>query len=117
MKPWTNETCVTALSDDIFNRLQQHQQIIQDSGKLEDNPPMYYNPEQIIESNNNITQRIRLNLIRHRGMIRNIPTLKLFKSFTATLRNADSSMIILPYQASKQHYSALTNIKQIQSVD
>jgi hypothetical protein len=43
--------------------------------------------------------------------------LKLFKSFTATLRNAGSSLVIIPYQAAKQHYSSLTNIKQIQAID
>jgi hypothetical protein len=116
-KPWTNDTCLTTVPDDIFNRLQRHQQTIQDAGELDDNPPMYKNPEQIIESHPNLTQRIRFNLIRHRGTICDVPTIKLFKSFTATLHNADSSVVFLPYQASKQHYSSITNLKQIQAVD
>ena len=32
------------------------------------------------------------------------------------MRNADSSLV-LPYQSAEQHYSSLSNLKQIQSVD
>jgi hypothetical protein len=57
------------------------------------------------------------NLICHRGASADISTIKLFKSFMMTLCNDDLSLIILPYQVAKQHYSSLTNIKQIQSID
>ncbi len=64
-----------------------------------------------------LSQQIMFNLICHRGASADISTIKLFKSFMMTLCNDDLSLIILPYQAAKQHYSSLTNIKQIQSID
>jgi hypothetical protein len=64
-------------------------------------PDGYQKPIPIIEAKCN--QRIRFNLIRHRGTVADIPVLKLFKSFTSTLKKADPFIIILPFQASKQH--------------
>jgi len=49
--------------------------------------------------------------------VSDIPTLKLFKSFTQTLRNADPSIIFLPFQASKQDYSSISTLKQINLID
>jgi hypothetical protein len=43
--------------------------------------------------------------------------LKLFKSFTSALRSSDSSLLILPYSTSKQHYSPLSTVKQIQALE
>jgi hypothetical protein len=103
--------------DDIFHQLQQYQQTAQEARELEDNTPTYKKSEVIIKSPSNLSQCIRFNLIRHRSTISDIPTLKLFKSFAATICNADSSIVILPYQAAKQRYSSLTNLKQIQAVN
>lgn len=47
----------------------------------------------------------------------NIPTLRLFKSFTSLLKQADPSLIVLPIQPSKQHYSSLSTIKHIKSME
>jgi len=118
IKPaWTNGTHVLALSDEIFQRLQDHKHISQEAGDLDDDSLKYEKPNAFIKSPPCISQRIRFNLIRHRSTHSDIPTIKLFKSFAATLRNADSSIIFLPFQMAKQHNSSQTNIKQIQSID
>ena len=64
-----------------------------------------------------INQRIRFTLIRHRGTSADIPTFKLFKLFTSTLRKADSSIIILPFLASKQYYSSLSALNHIKTLE
>jgi hypothetical protein len=43
--------------------------------------------------------------------------LKLFKSFTSALRESDPSLLILPYSATKQHFSPLSTFKQIQTLE
>ncbi len=63
------------------------------------------------------SQRIRFNLICHQGASSDQTTLALFKSFATTLRCADVSVTFLPWAASKQHYSSLHNIKQIQELE
>jgi ERCC4-type nuclease len=82
---WTNDTCVSELLDEIFQQLQKHQQTIQDVGELEKVSPTYEKPEVIIKSIPGISQRSCFNLIQHQGTVCNIPTIKLFKSFAATL--------------------------------
>jgi hypothetical protein len=62
-------------------------------------------------------QHIRFNLLRHRGVESDIPTLQLFREFTTALRVADPMLTILPYEASKQHYSSINTSKQIQALD
>jgi len=49
--------------------------------------------------------------------IGNLLTLKLFKYFINELKAADSSLTVLPFQASKQHYSALIHTKQINTIE
>ena len=49
------------------------------------------------------SQHIRFNMICHREVSNNITTLQLFKSFLMAIRHADSSAVILPFMASKQH--------------
>jgi hypothetical protein len=63
------------------------------------------------------SQRIRFNLIRHREASSTQTTLQLFRSFATTLRRADPSVIFHPFSATKQHYSSLHNIKQIQEIE
>jgi hypothetical protein len=69
---------------------------------------------QTIKAVPSISQRIRFNLIRHRGTRSFIPSGKLFKSFFKTLQNADPTLVFLPYHTA--HYSSLLNIKQIQEL-
>jgi hypothetical protein len=49
--------------------------------------------------------------------VADIPAVKLFKSFTTTLKTVDPSINILPFHSSKQRYSSLTTLKQIQSME
>jgi hypothetical protein len=44
-------------------------------------------------------------------------TLLLFKSFATALRYTDPSLLIFPYAASKQHYTPLAMLKQIQTIE
>jgi len=46
-----------------------------------------------------------------------LSTLSLFKSFAPVLCTSDSSILILPYSANKQHYSPISTIKQINSLE
>ncbi len=91
------------------------QQTDAEEGALDLDHPDYKKP--IDKVTTKISQCICFNLIRHRGTVSDIPTLKLFKSFTSTLKKADSSLIILPFKASKQHYSSLSTLKHIQSME
>lgn len=63
------------------------------------------------------SQRIRFNLIMHCGASNTQTTLQLFQSFAITIRRADPTAIFLPFSATKQHYSSLHNIKQIQEME
>ncbi len=62
-------------------------------------------------------QHIHFNLLCHKGVVRNIPTLTLFKEFTTALWVTDPMLTTLPYEASKQHYSSFNTSKQIQTID
>ena len=70
-----------------------------------------------IDSPEKINQRIRFNLIRHKGTVSDIPVSKLFKSFASTLKKTDPLIVFHPFQADKQHYSSLVTAKQIHSID
>jgi hypothetical protein len=62
-------------------------------------------------------QHIRFNLQRHRGVVSNMPTIQLFREFTSVLRSGDPLLTLLPYEASKQHYSSINTSRQIQTID
>lgn len=114
---WNNDTSVTEVSGEIFTHLLNKQQTAKEAGELDMDAPSYGKPDIALSPPKQLSQWVRFNLICHRGTISDIPALKTFKSFMTTLCNADPSLIILPYQVSKQHYSSLTNIKQIQTID
>ncbi len=65
-----------------------------------------------------VAQHLRINIIRHR-FARNseMTTLKLFQSFIHTLRKVDKNISILPYDSKKQQYTALINVKQIDTLN
>jgi hypothetical protein len=46
--------------------------------------------------------------------VSNVPTLQLLKEFAINLQIADHMLAFLPYEASKQHYSSINTLKQIQ---
>jgi hypothetical protein len=106
---WHTDTGISSISEDIFSHLKQKQQAAAEEGALDLDHPDYEKPIDKVATK--ISQRIRFNLIRHRGIVSDIPTLKLFKSFAVTLKKADPSIIILPFKASKQHYSSLSTLK------
>ena len=114
---WNTDTNIASLSTDLFQQLKKCQQTAQDAGELGQSAPTYKQPTQAIKMTSAISQRIRFNLIRHRDTLSDIPSCKLFKSFFSTLRNADPTLVILPYSTAKQHYSSLTNLKQIQEIN
>ncbi len=103
---WNTDASITALSENLFSHMQDCKKFTEETGESEDIAPDHQKPIPIIGAKCN--QQIRFNLIHHRGAVADIPVLKLFKSFTSTLKKADSSVIIHPFQASKQHYSSLS---------
>ncbi len=113
---WDNDAGNSALTEDLFTHMMTLKQKSTDASVTEPEiSTKYKSPSTHISSETKVSQRIRFNLIRHRGTVSDIPILKLFISFLTTLKKADSSLIILPFQASKQHYSSISTIKQIQS--
>jgi hypothetical protein len=77
-----------------------------------ENPTPKFQPPPSIHS-----QHTCFNLIHRRGVSNSSTTLQLFKSFLTVLCHVDSSAIILPFMASKQHYSSLCNLKQIKEIE
>jgi len=104
-----NDTDLSALTTIIAQQLTKDQEHTQSTSSQQESLAVH-EPEAI-------NQWIRFNLIRHRGVVGNLSTLKLFKSFVNELKAADSSLAVLPFRASKQHYSALTHTKQINTVE
>jgi aconitase A len=73
--------------------------------------------KQITQDHPEHSQHIRFNLIRHHGTSCTNTTLEQFRSFASTLKRADPTVTFLPFQASKQHYSALHNVKQMLEIE
>jgi hypothetical protein len=115
--PWSPDTSITAFSEELFSHLKDYQAKASDQGEDEPELPEYKNPNDQITSTIKVNQRMRFNLIRHRGTVADIPSLKLFKSFTSTLKKVDPSIFILPYLSSKQHYSSLVTLKRIENME
>jgi hypothetical protein len=107
-----NDTSVTTLSNLILEQLNQDKENSQIP--TEPNTPQ---TESFPEVHSELRQRYRFNIIRHRGSVSNTNTLHLFKSFATALRSSDPSLLILPYSASKQHYTPLATLKQIQTTE
>jgi len=88
-----------------------------DAGDIPIDSPESRKPQDHVDSKEPINQRICFNLIRHRGAHSETKALNLFKSFAMTLKKADPSLIIHPFQASQQHFSSLATLKQIQIME
>jgi hypothetical protein len=114
---WSTDSGIADLSANLFTHLKDTQDKAADNGELEPDHVGYKPPQDSICSTVTVSQRIRFNLIRHHGVSCDIPTIKLFKSFTSTLKRVDPSLIILPFQSSKQHYSSLPTLKHIQTME
>ena len=113
---WSTDLGVSTLSEELFSHMSEQKIIAEETGELDDFPD-YKKPQARIDSSEKLNQRIRFNLIRHKGTVSDIPVSKLFKSFASTLKKADPSLVFHPFQASKQHYSSLVTAKQIFSID
>jgi len=83
---WSTDTGITSLSENIFSHMVEQKQKAADAGDLEDDAPAYKKPEAHVDSNEKLNQRIRFNLIRHRGMVADTKVGTLFKSFASTLK-------------------------------
>jgi len=114
---WNADTGVASLSKELFSPLQTYKESATASGEDKPNLPVYEQPKDQIITKEKNNQRIRFNLIRHRGTVANIPTIKLFKSFETTLKTVDPLMNIIPFHSAKQHYSSLITLKQIQNME
>jgi len=66
---------------------------------------------------NHITWNLTSLKLTQHSTVSDIPIIKLFKSFTSTFKKADPSLILLPFQASKHHYSSISTLKQIKSLE
>jgi hypothetical protein len=110
---WVNDTSVATLSSIIREQLEKDQ--TNGSGSKLAYVPTPEDSTQDIHGE--LCQNFQFNIIRHRGSIGSSTTLSLFKSFTSALRSSDSSILILPYSANKQHFSPLSTIKQINSLE
>jgi hypothetical protein len=129
-----NDTSVSALSKLILDQLNKDkEQATSSNPTIEHQDKLTTNPD---PHKDDIRQRMWLNLIRHRGIVSDMTTVKFFHFFGAALREADSTLAalreadstlaalreadstlsFLPFQASKQHYSPLMTHKHITSV-
>jgi hypothetical protein len=95
---WSTDLGVSTLSEELFSHMSKQKIIAEETGELDDFP-YYKKPQARIDSSEKINQRIRFNLIRHKGTVSDIPVSKLFKSFASTLKKADPSLVFHPFQA------------------
>jgi hypothetical protein len=64
------------------------------------------------------SQRLRINLIRHRfARSSDMTTLKLFKSFISALRSSDREIAVLPFDSKKQKYTSIVSGKQLDNLN
>lgn len=114
---WTLDSNITAISEDIFSEIKHSKDLADNAGEMDHPSITYEPPKDTINTSKKLNQRICFNFMCHPGTNSDIPTIKLFKSFTSTFCSVDSSLVNLPYQVSKQHYSSLSSLKQISLVD
>jgi hypothetical protein len=114
---WSMDTSIASLTEDIFSHMTEKKQKDADSGDLDLDSPDYKKPHAQFEAPEKLNQFIHFNLIRHKGAVGDTKVGQLFRSFASTLKKADPSIVIHPFQVSKQHFSSLATLKQIQVVD
>jgi hypothetical protein len=114
---WNTDIGIASLSKDLFSQLKYYQEKATDAGEADSELPEYKQPKDLITTNTKLNQRLCFNFIRHQGTVSDIPSIKLFKSFTSTLKKVDPSISILPFQSNKRHYSSLVTLKQIETME
>jgi hypothetical protein len=103
---WVKDTSLADLTNIIAEQLQQDANNLK-SSTYDSRPDNEMFPH----------QHIRFNLLRHRGIVSDIPTIQLFEEFAMALRTADPMLAFLPYESSKQHYSSINTQQQIQTIN
>jgi hypothetical protein len=107
---WSTDLGIADISAGFISQLKSSQATSNISGDIESEHIDYKSPQDPVISTVKLHQRIRFN---HRGVTSDVPAIELFKSFASSLKRADPSLIILPFHASKQHYSSLPTLKHI----
>ena len=111
---WSTDLGIADISAGFISQLKSSQATSNISGDIESEHIDYKSPQDPVISTVKLHQRIRFN---HRGVTSDVPAIELFKSFASSLKRADPSLIILPFHASKQHYSSLPTLKHILTME
>lgn len=106
---WDNDISISELMEDLFLHMITKKNLSDGTIDMTDESPECKNPKEGTLTDTKI--------IWHRGVVADIPLAKLFKSFILTLKKADPSLILLPFMSTKQHYSSISTLKQIQILD
>jgi hypothetical protein len=107
IKYWVQDTGLSTIADLI------NAQLNQDAGTQPDTS----NDDKHLGEEQTPQQDLRLNLIQHCRAASSLKSINLFKGFILALRAADPLLVVLPYAASKQHYTPITSNKQVHSVE
>ena len=108
---FVEDLAVSEITDIVRNQMDQDKQAI-DTDTTGDMPV------QTATQDPPVSQRLRVNLIRHRfARSSDMTTLKLFKSFATALRAADKEITILPYDSKKQRYTSIVSSKQVEKLN
>jgi adenosine deaminase len=83
---WSTDTSIAMTTADLFSHLKDSQKKAANAGELDDSHSEYKTPQDKFVGVSKVNQRIHFNLNCHRGTSADIPTFKLFKSFTSTLK-------------------------------
>jgi hypothetical protein len=109
---YVEDLAVSEVSDIV--RLQMDQ----DRQHIEETTTMHPHETQTQNREVQASQRLRINLFRHRfARSSDMTTLKLFKSFVAALRSSDKDLTILPFDLKKQQYTSVVSNKQLEKLN
>lgn len=76
---WSTDSNISALTGDIFSHISSQKKKAADASDLISDSPDYRKPQDHIGAKEKISQRIRFNLIWHRGAHSDTKALDLFK--------------------------------------
>jgi hypothetical protein len=107
---------VSEITDIVRNQMEADQQELAEQEGVEVTP---FSPAaQNLQLETPVSQRMRINLIRHRfPRSSDMTTLKLFKSFIFILWKVDKNISILPFDSKKQQYTSLVSSKQVEHLN
>jgi hypothetical protein len=105
---WVQDTSLSTIAD-LINQQLQHDKMASIT------PPS--ESDKLLGEEQDPQQHFRFNLVRHRGATSSLKTIDLFKGFVTALKLANPLLVVLPYSASKQHYTPISSKKQVQTLD